>query len=494
MFAMRSAYKVSCTPLLEKKAAYFIDKINDATKLNGKVVYSSEAAQVRLSLSENSTLGDEGYELEINPEFIEIRASKPAGILYGITSLVQLTYEYKDFGVIHYPCLEITDIPKHKWRSFMFDSGRQYHSLKYLKTYLNHMAMLKMNIFHWHLTEHDGWRIEIKKYPKLTSIGSKVGPWPEQDGFYTQDEIREIVAYAKELNIEVVPEIDLPGHSNAALYAYPEMTCKKEKPVRLDKGHSPVIFCGGREETYTFIENVLDEVCTLFESDYIHLGGDEAPKEHWEECPDCQARIKKEGLKNEHDLQLYFSKRLALYLKEKGKKVIFWDDVVEEDGVKLPDNTVIQWWKYRATKDLGLRQAKKYGFPVIGSTNYYTYLFFPVTPWSRCLENRTFDLRKVYNENPSDIEDPDELYLGIGTCQWCDYNMQEYMNDRFVFPRIYALSEQMWSTAKRLPFDDFYEKVKGKYPYLEAIGVDYGQALKEEVPEGYKWQEHILIQ
>lgn len=490
-YVMETAYTVASNALLEQKAFYLTDELEQLTDLTGRYVgdIKGQKAHISLHILDLPDLGNEGYQLDITTDGIIIKANTEAGVFYGITSLLQLAFEYKSFGHIAWPLISVEDVPKLKWRSFMFDSGRQYHTMRHLKEYLDHMAMLKMNVFHWHLTEHDGWRIEIKRYPKLTSVGAYVGPWLEQKGYYTQDQIKEIVAYAADRHIEVVPEIDVPGHSNAALHAYPEHTCKKEQPVRLEKGHSPVIFCGGREETYTFLENVLDEVMALFPSQYIHLGGDEAPKDHWDACPDCQSKIKQEKLKDSHQLQLYFSKRLALYLKANGRKAIFWDDVVRDnEGIVMPDNTVINWWNYKKHKDKGLKDGLKNGFEVIAATNYYTYLFFPVTPWSGCNENRTFDLKMVYESNPSDIQKPSDLMIGMSASMWGDYNVQQNMVDRFVFPRIYALSEQMWSTARRLSFDDFYTKVKGKYSYLKYKHVDYGPALKSETPDDYIWQ------
>ncbi|UXX80968.1 beta-N-acetylhexosaminidase [Reichenbachiella carrageenanivorans] len=488
-FIMETAYLVTSNMDLKKKAFYLTDEMEQLTKLTGRFEAKQDTGEISLLVNDFPELGREGYYLDITSQGIIIKANNEAGIFYGITTLLQLAFEYKAFGRIEWPLISITDVPRMRWRSFMFDSGRQYHTMRHLKEYLDHMAMLKMNVFHWHLTEHDGWRIEIKRYPKLTSIGSNVGPWPEQKGYYTQDQIKEVIAYAAERNIEVVPEIDLPGHSNAALHAYPEMACMGERPVRLEKGHSPVIFCGGREATYTFLENVLDEVMALFPSQYIHLGGDEAPKDHWAVCDDCQARTKKEGLKDSHELQLYFSKRLALYLQENGRKAIFWDDVVRDnEGIKMPANTVINWWNYRKHKEKGLVDGVNNGFEVIAGTNYYTYLFFPITPWAGCNENRTFDLKMAYESNPSDIDHSSDLMLGMSASMWGDYNIQQNMNDRFVFPRIYALTEQMWSTAKRLPFNDFYTKVKGKYPYLTYKHIDYGPALKSETPDDYSWQ------
>lgn len=440
---------------------------------------------------DSANLGAEGYSLYITDKQIKIIANTEAGIFYGIQSLLQLLpnevqggKEFKLKGT-KLKALEITDKPKYAWRSFMLDSGRQYQSPEFIKRYLNYMAMLKMNVFHWHLSEGQGWRIEIKKYPRLTEIGSQVAKGKEQQGFYTQEEIKDIVAYAKRLQITVVPEIDVPGHSEAALTAYPEMTCFREAPETV-MAFSPNLFCAGREETYTFLQDILDEVCELFPSDYIHLGGDEAPKNNWDKCPDCQNRINEEKLNDSHDLQLYFSSQLAKYLKNKGKKVIFWGDIVYHDGTELPNNVVLQWWN-RKHNDLQLKNAIKRGHQVICNTNKYTYLNFPLEPWSSYAKNRTFDMEMCYEQNPSDLQNPHDLVLGMGCSLWTDWYVQEHMVDRRVFPRIFALSEQMWSKGERLPFNEFHNKVKDKYQLLTLMGIDFGPALKSDIKEGYKW-------
>lgn len=473
-----------------KSALYLSKKIKDYTQLE---VLKSDSGDIILCVNPDlRNLGKEGYVLLVTEDKIKISSNSETGIFYGIQSLLQLLPIEVQAGKKHeltgelIQGIEVIDQPKYTWRSFMLDSGRQYQTPKFIKRYLDYMAMLKMNVFHWHLTEGQGWRIEIKKYPKLTELGSQVASGKEQQGYYSQEEIRDIVSYAQQLHITVVPEIDVPGHSEAALSAYPEMSCFREAPESV-MGFSSNLFCGGREKTYKFLQDILDEVCELFPSEYIHLGGDEAPKKNWDKCPDCQNRINKEKLQNSHDLQLYFSSRLANYLKTKGKKAIFWGDVVYHEGDTLPDNVVVHWWNWRGHTDIALKNAIKRGHEVICNPNYYTYLNFPVTPWTKYNIDRTFDLRTTYEQNPSDLIKPHQLVLGLGCCLWTDWYVQEYMIDRRVFPRIFSLSEQMWSKSERLPFEEFYEKVKKKYSLLKLLGIDYGPALKEEIPKGYQW-------
>lgn len=481
-----------------KAAAYLSEVLQQASGFDLKPARQSRKRQPANSIlfttrQADAGLGPEGYVLEVRPDGITIRAAGEAGMFYAVQSLLQLfppqVYAAAPQPGIRWaaPCGEIRDRPKYGWRSFMLDSGRQYQSPEFIKQYLDYMAMLKMNVFHWHLTEGQGWRLEIKKYPRLTSVGSQVATGKEQQGFYSQQQVRDIVAYARARHITVVPEIDVPGHSEAALTAYPELTCLKKAPESV-MTFSSHLFCGGNEQTYAFLQDVLDEVAALFPGPYIHLGGDEAPKQDWDACPQCQAKIKQQGLKDSHDLQLYFSKRLASYLKTKNKKVIFWGDVVYTDGTTLPDNVVIHWWNWRGHQDLAYKNAVRRGHPVIAGTNYYSYLNFPVVPWSQYNEKRTFDLRLAYEQNPSDLAQPDPLVLGMSTCLWTDWNVQQHMVDQRVFPRVYALAEQMWHVGPRLPYASFYEQVKAKYPVLKILNINYGPATPQEMKPGYSWE------
>jgi hexosaminidase len=439
------------------------------------------------------SLGDEGYLLNVTVDTILIRASHREGFFYAVQTLLQLlppeiAYPHKIEKLSWpVPAVAIRDLPKYRWRSFMLDSGRQFQTVGFIKRYLDVLAQLKINVFHWHLTEGQGWRIEIMKYPRLTEIGSRVATGEEQQGYYSQEDIRQVVAYARERCITVVPEIDLPGHSEAALRAYPELSCSGQAPQTVME-FTPNLFCGGSEKTYEFIRDVLTEVCDLFPGNYVHLGGDEAPKDVWDTCAVCKARIAREGLKNSHELQIYFSTRLAAMLREHGKKCILWGDVLEQSGPRLPENVVIYWWNYRKKRDAAYAEAIRMGYPIICGTNYYTYLNFPLTPWSRYLADRTFDSRQVYDSNPSDVEHPSPLVLGMGACLWTDWYVKMRMIDQRVFPRLLVLAEQMWGKGKKPPFEEYLLRMQRFYPRLAAQGIEYGPALKEEVPEGYRWE------
>lgn len=469
----------------DKTAAYLTILQNDVLGAES-LRLTNHKSKAAISFINDASLPAESYKLRITPKRIEIHASDKGGFVYAVQTLRQ--WVNKENSYPSFPCADIEDGPRLKWRCFMLDSGRQFQRVSTIKKYIDMASILKMNRFHWHLTEGLGWRIEIKRYPQLTRIGAFVGKGDEQQGFYSQEEIREIVKYATERNVTIVPEIDMPGHAEAALSAYPELGCFGT-PVEIPEiGFTQNIFCAGKESTISFLKNVLDEVCELFPSAYIHLGGDEAPKGNWNQCPDCQRIIKEKDLKDSHDLQLWFSSEMAAYLKTKGRKAIFWGDVVYEDGYPLPDNVAIQWWNWRGHKDLAVRNAVRNGHSVICSTNYYTYLNFPVTPWKGYDKGRTFDLRDVYLHNPSYQPEEKPYILGMSCALWTDYGVTEKMIDRRLFPRILALAEQMWHKGELHGFNTFYDNILEKKSWFEQHGFSFGPALKEETGNDYQWE------
>lgn len=441
--------------------------------------HSRKKADIRLFT--DSSLQPEAYRLDITSRHIDIYAGDHAGYVYAIQTLRQWKQTGKT-GKPLFGCVKITDRPRLRWRGFLLDSGRQYQSVGTIKKYIDMVSMLKMNCFHWHLTEGLGWRVEILQYPQLTRKGAYAGTEKGQQGFYSRREIKEIVKYAADRGVTVVPEIDMPGHAEAALYAYPELGCFNQ-PVEIPQnGFTQNIFCAGKDSTLQFLKNVLDEICELFPSPYIHLGGDEAPKENWNKCPDCRNRIKSLGLSSSHKLQLWFSAQMAAHLKAKGRKAIFWGDVVYKDGYPLPDNTVIQWWNYRGKKDLALNNALRNRHQVICSPNYYTYLNFPLTPWRGYGKERTFDLRDVYTDNPASkaTHRRDTLIMGMECALWTDYGLTEDMMDQRLFPRIIALAEQMWHNGRLADFDTFLTNIMQKKNWFEKQGYIFGPAMVED--------------
>ena len=453
------------------------------------VEWTDNPAEAVVCLLKRPDSHAEEYRLAVDSQGIRIEAGTKSGFLYAVRTLQQWKRS-DNAGNAVFDFVRIADSPRVPWRGFMLDSGRQYQSVATIKKYIDMASMLKMNVFHWHLTEGLGWRVEIRKYPELTRKGAFVAQGEEQQGFYSQEDIREIVKYAEERCVTVVPEIDMPGHAEAALASYPELGCFGQ-PVEIPKqGFTKNIFCAGKAHTLRVLKDILDEVCDLFPSGYIHLGGDEAPKGNWDECPDCQERIRELKLKDSHDLQLWFSAEMAGHLQAKGRKAVFWGDVLYRTGYPLPENVVIQWWNYRGHGDLALRNARQLGYPVVCSSNYYNYLNFPVTPWRGYRQNRTFDLEDAYTRNPSyqAVLENHPLTLGMTCALWTDDGVKEKMIDQRVFPRILALAEQMWHNGEPAPMEVFYERVLQKKEWFEAKGYGYGPAFAKDVDENYKWE------
>jgi len=439
-------------------------------------------------------LGEEGYELTVSPDGVLIRAGTTAGLFYGVQTLLQLLPPPSDesgFALpAKIPSVTVRDIPRFRWRGMHLDVSRHFFPKEVVKNYLDIMAMHKLNVFHWHLVDGAGWRIEIKKYPRLTDIGAwrkdTTGePWsftniwppepggPKYGGFYTQDDIREIVAYAAERRITVVPEIEMPGHSSAALAAYPELLCDNAEPTNREYGNSGV-FCAGKEETFAFLEDVLDEVMKLFPSEYIHIGGDEVPKRFWEACPSCQARMKAEGLADEEELQSWFVRRMETYLVAHGRRLVGWDEILE--GGLAPEATVMSW----RGMDGGVAAAKQ-GHDVIMTPEHSCY--FNLYQGDPDLEPIAWGgflpLRKVYAFDPvPEGLTPEEAAYVIGGqgCLWSEYIETPDMLEYMLLPRLSALAEVLWTDAERRDWDDFRERMIRQYGRFEALGLTYARS------------------
>ncbi len=426
-----------------------------------------ETNSVSLELSELNQIGKnpEGYYLLITPDKISIKANTNNGLFYGVQTLIQIIYNQKmtsDLTELLIPSAEITDYPKFKWRGLNLDCCRHFMTKDFIKRYIDLLALQKMNVLHWHLTEDQGWRIEIKKYPELTKIGAyrKYDDGTVYGGYYTQEDIKEIVHYASERFITVVPEIEMPGHSTAAIATYPNLSCTGGTfEVGTLWGIYNDIYCAGNEETFKFIESVLTEVIELFPSKYIHIGGDEAPKDRWQNCPKCQQRIKDEGLADEHELQSYFIQRVEKFLNSKGKQIIGWDEILE--GGLAPGATVQSW---RGVK--GAIEAAKMNHDVIVSPTSHCYFDYPI---------ETTDVPKVYSFNPV----PDELseeeakyVLGSEGNMWTEYAPQHLVDYR-LFPRLTALSEVLWTYPAERNYDSFAERLQSFYDILDELNVNY---------------------
>ena len=395
----------------------------------GLPVNTSRPAAIHLSIEKVSIVGDEGYKMEITPQKITIKANSGAGIIYGIQTLLQTLQRRPATAGWDIPCMNITDYPRFSYRGMHLDVGRHFFPVSFIKKYIDFLATYKLNYFHWHLTEDQGWRIEIKKYPALMTTaayrnGTVVGSYPgthnnnlRYGGFYTQAEIKEIVAYAAQRSITVVPEIEMPGHSSAAIAAYPWLSCFPEKPTNIPGPSSAMskllqsqgekkllqetwgvfedIFCAGKDSTFLFLQDVLDEVLLLFPSKYIHIGGDEAPKNHWKKCPRCQARMKSEGLKDEHELQSYFIQRMEKYLNKKGRALIGWDEILEGG---LAPNAIVMSWRGEAG---GIEAAKQSHDVIMTPGNPVYFDQYQGEPASEPLAIGGFNtLKEVYEYDP----------------------------------------------------------------------------------------------
>ena len=403
------------------------------------------------------------YELSISKEYIVVRGGEK-GVFYGLQTLFQLIALNNDSisSSIRLPCLEIKDKNSFEHRGFLMDCCRHFFSVKTIKKYVDLLALYKMNVLHWHLTEDQGWRIEIDKYPKLNTVGS----WREDStgkygGFYTKKEIREIVKYAKERYIEVIPEIELPGHSQAAIASYPFLSCEsKQIQVANSWGVFKDIYCAGNDSVFIFLEDIFQEITELFPSNRIHIGGDEAPKFRWENCKKCQKRMAQENLKDEHELQSYFIERIAKVLDKKNKSIIGWDEIIES---KINSDVTIQSWRGFS----GGIQAVKEGKKTIMSPTSHCYFDYDIN---------SIDLEKVYNFNPippkiNSLES--ELIIG-GECNlWSERIPSEKELDRKTFPRLLAMSEVLW-TYRKEKFENFQNRVEDHYPILSQLNVHYG--------------------
>ncbi len=424
-----------------------------------------------------TSLGKEGYRLTVTATGVIIEAPEPAGVFYGIQSLRQLfPAAIENRHVVQgiewsLPAQVITDRPRFAWRGFMLDEGRHFQGMDTVLKTLDLMALQKMNVFHWHLTEDQGWRIEIRKYPRLTEVGSRrtgtsktiLGKGHDgipHGGFYTQAEISSIVAYAANRNITIVPEIEIPGHCTAALAAYPELSCTGGPfEVATHFGIFPDIYCAGKEGVFTFLQDVIDEILELFPSPYIHIGGDEAPKARWKECPDCQARMRKEGLKDEHALQGYFTNRILAYLKSRGRRGIGWNEILQEG---LIDEAAVQFWvRGRPALLESIRKGKR---PIIMTTYLDTYLDhgYSLMPLSRAY---------AYEPVPAELEENETAsILGPEFPLWTEWVPNRARLDYQAYPRLTAAAEVGWTQRERKDPADFRRRLEGFLPRLDILG------------------------
>ena len=450
-------------------------------------------------IRKNNSCPAEGYLLDIAPENIVIQCSSGAGAFYAAQSLKQIVpvqaFETPiDLETLKLPTVKIEDAPHFAYRGFMLDCSRHFWDVETVKEVIDILAVHKMNRLHWHLTEDQGWRIEIKKYPLLTKKGSlreetTTGHNEGFDGipyggYYTQKDIKEIVKYAAERFITVIPEIEIPGHSLGALCAYPWLGCRGEEgnyktwPMW---GVSPQIACAGKESTFEFWENVLEEVIELFPSEYIHIGGDEAPRDEWKVCPHCQKRIKENGLKNEAELQSYVNSRIENFLKSKGRKMIGWDEILE--GGVSQDATIMSW---RGASG-GITAARKGNYAIM-TPNSHCYLDYYQTN-DRADEPDAIGgyvpLHKTYELNPYDKLTPEEqkYILGVQGNLWCEYIPTPMQLQYMALPRLGAIAEIGWSNPapEEKDINDFVDRAKNLSRYYSVFGWNFAKHFYEGV-------------
>ncbi|MBN8784848.1 MAG: hypothetical protein ABS85_11495 [Sphingobacteriales bacterium SCN 48-20] len=453
----------------------------------------------------------DAYQLTVDNKGIRIEGDTHAGTFYAVQTLIQLLPVEKSASLV-IPAVTINDYPRFNYRGMMLDVSRHFFSVALVKKYLDYLALHKINYFHWHLTDDQGWRIEIKKYPMLTQTGAWrngtiVGRYPgtgnthqRYGGYYTQAQIKEVVAYAAARHITVVPEIEMPGHGSAAIAAYPELSCfpkrstysyyPKEcvwsgdttgKQVQQTWGVFDDVFCAGKEKTFQFLQDVIDEIIPLFPGQYIHVGGDECPKENWKQCPDCQQRIRTNGLKDEHELQSYLIQRMEKYINQKGRKLIGWDEILE--GGLAPNATVMSW---RGEK--GGIEAAAQKHPVIMTPTTYVYFDYAQSRREDSVTNGGVnDLEKIYGYNPipSAMPDTDTVFvLGAQANMWTEYITNQRKLEYMLFPRLAALSEVLWTPVAKKSMENFVRKLPVQLKRYDRWKANYSRAfyqLKQKV-------------
>lgn len=462
-------------------------------------VEASDGDMPALELLRTGDGAPESYRLDVSRTKITLTAPDAAGLFYGLQSLAQLAGHHGR----RIPAVTIVDAPRFGYRGFMLDVSRHFRDKEFVERQLDLMARYKLNRFHWHLTDDQGWRIEIKRYPRLTQVGawrskSQIGSYEEKPatfefgrygGFYTQDEIREVVAYAAERYITVIPEIEMPGHSLAALTAYPWLGCTNGDESYEIAGWicgPGNVLCPGKESTFEFLENVLDEVVALFPSKLIHIGGDECQHTRWEACPDCQARIAAEGLRDETQLQSYLTHRIDSYLTSKGRQLIGWDEIME--GGLSPGAVIMSW---RGTQG-GIAAAREYHHVVMTPGQY---LYFDKrgtdSPDEPVSLNLSLPLEKIYGYDPAEglSEEEQQYLLGVQANLWTEFVATGKRVEYQLLPRIYALSEIAWSPVARKSWEEFSrQRLPAYLARLDAEGAAYQvpqpHGIREETLEG----------
>lgn len=492
-FLIEPSTIISTDSLLKNEADYLAQMLSLTTGYSIKTNFEDPFSGTIQLLIDKSVENIEGYKLSITYNKIVISGKTPNGVFYGIQTLRQLmpadaelkdTFKVNDLTI---PAVEITDNPRYVYRGMHLDVCRHFFPVDFIKKYIDMLALHKMNTFHWHLTEDQGWRIEIKKYPKLTEVGAwrketileknfdpYIGDGIPYGGFYTQEEVKEIVAYATKKHITVIPEIEMPGHSLAAIAAYPELG---NTGIQYEVGTKWGVFeeiYAPKEETFKFLEDVLTEVISLFPSKLIHIGGDEAPKKQWEESKFAQDLIKKEGLKDEHELQSYFIKRIEKFLNSKGRNIIGWDEILE--GGLAPNAAVMSW---RGTEG-GIAAAKQHHEVVMtpGHSCYFDHYQTENKENEPLAIGGKTTVEDVYSYDPTPAElTPEEqkFILGAQGNVWTEYMTTTDYVEYMVLPRLSALSEVVWTEKEGKNYEDFVLRLMNLRKRFDVLGYNYGK-------------------
>lgn len=508
---------------VEKIAKYLAGKIAPATGVQMKIAASGNSNVIEMKLNKDAdpVLGDEGYKLEVTTKKITIQANQPAGLFYGVQTLLQLLPKYIEGKTIvntdwQIPAVSITDYPRFGWRGLMLDVSRHFFPKEVVKAFIDEMARYKYNRFHWHLTDDQGWRIEIKTLPRLTSVGAwrvpRYGKWGANEppkpgeaatdgGFYTHEDIREIVQYAKERYIEIMPEIDVPGHSMAAIAAYPELCVTQDTTIKVNPGSKFSTWHGdgtftmhidnnldpSNEKVYEFLDKVFTEVADLFPFEYIHMGGDEAFKGYWEEDPDNQALMKRLNLKDSDALQAYFNNRVTKIIQSKGKKAIGWDEILEGG---LPEGAAVMSW--RGVKG-GVEASQQKAFTVMSPSPMAYLDLYQGDPAAEPPSYNMARFRDTYNWEPI-VQGIDPAYVlgGQGNI-WTERISTKAHMEYMAYPKAFALAEIYWSPQENKDWSAFVSRVEDHFERFDEAGMNYARSMYDPIIKVTKNKEDQLV-
>lgn len=491
-FTLPDTVTIAAGSTAEQDVAEFLLSFFSTQGVPAKLTQDSTATIVLRSFVSKEMLPEGYYHMVVNENGVDIFSTTASGLFYGVQSLMQLIQEEQNIWRI--PTVTITDFPRFAWRGLHLDVCRHFFPVEFVKRYIDLMAQYKFNTFHWHLTEDQGWRIEIKKYPKLATTAAYrketlIGHYSDQPhkfdgqrygGYYTQEEIKEVVDYAAKRFVTIVPEIEMPGHALAALSAYPHLGCTGGPYEAATLwGVFDDVFCAGKESTFEFLEDVLDEVIALFPGEYIHVGGDECPKTRWEKCEHCQKRIKDEGLHDEHELQSYFITRMEKYLNSKGKKLIGWDEILE--GGLAPNAAVMSW----RGEEGGIAAAQS-GHNVVMSPGFALYFdHYQGEPEEEPVAfGGNTPLKKVYEYDPAPTSLSQEemsYILGAQANLWTEYIQTPEHAEYMAYPRALALAEVVWSPKENRDWNNFVQRLPHQFILLDRKNVNYRKPKPEEL-------------